>query len=428
MQILRIIKSFFCGSFYCAVALTAASSAAFAVTSTEVLPKGVRALGLVYVEAPRIDSTFNNNGNQESLARTVNRSVTMDDIQSAEPRLKTLRSILNSVSPENYGDKVVLSNLYSDVKVRERRYVTGLLYGISKNVSAGVIVPYIVREVQADFRVDTTNNAKAIENEIGNATPQVAAALDEIDQMKFDAAFYEERLFRANGYKPLAPYRATGLGDVQAEARVKYFESERLNLGFRSTLTLPTATHKADITNLLDRDFGDSTYAIRLGSLHSLSIFPDHFYFQSGIFGTYRAPTQQTLAVARTSADNLPNLNDPYQIESVDKKLGAQLDTDAGFNLDLWRGELSLFSSYLFSWKAEDEYKGNRGLDYGRIGSNTRVISHTVESGVEFSSVPLYLAKKSPVPGKLTFTWSQPVGGQNGTYSPYGRVDAILFF
>ncbi len=402
---------------------------AWAIMSTEVLPKGVRALGLVYANAPKVDSNLNSNGSLESLARPLNRSVTMNDLELAEPRLKTLRKILNAYSPEMaMGENVVLSNLYSDISVNEKRYVTGLLWGITPYFSAGVIVPYIDRQMTASFSANTVNNAARIREMVGALTPQVSDALTQIEDMKFDTSFYEQKLFTENGYQVPKSFRTKGLGDMELEARAKYFEGDLFNFGLRGNVKLPTAAHKADITNLIDRDFGDRTISVRVGSVHTLKLVRDRFSFQSGIFGTWRKPTKQTMAIPRQPSDALANLNDPYQVEEIRKELGPQLDLDAGFNLDFYRGAVSLFSSYVYSIKKADVYSGKRQLDYARLGAGTKSESQALESGLELSSVPLFLAKKWPLPAKLVATWVQPVGGKNNLFARYGRLDAILFF
>lgn len=401
----------------------------YAIMSTEVLPSGVRALAFVFANAPRVDSTLDPAGRLQSLAQPLNRSVTLDDLEAAEPRLKVLRKVLNGYAPElNLGEKVLVSNFYSDVRVEEKRYVLGLLWGITPSISAGFILPYIDRSIVASFHSETTNNASEIRDIIGAATPQVADALQQIESMKFDTAFYEQKLFAENGYRFPRNHRVKGLGDLEIEARAKYFEGEVLNLGLRANIKLPTASHKADISNLLDRDFGDRTVAVRLGSVHTLKLVPNRLSFQSGVFGTWRAPNRQTVAVPRNPGDALANLNDPYQVEELDRQLGAQLDVDAGFNLDFFRGTVSLFSSYVYTVKSKDKYQGRRELDYKRLASGTDSESQVIESGVELSSVPLFLAKSWPVPAKLMATWVQPVGGKNSLNARYGRLDAILFF
>lgn len=389
----------------------------------------MRALALVYANAPKVDSNLNSIGHMESLARPLSRSVTLSDLESAEPRLKTLRKVLNGYSPElALGDKVLVSNLFSEISVTEKRYVTGLLWGITPYVSTGVIVPYIDRQMHASFGSQTQNNSGRIRDLVGAATPQVADALRQLEDMKFDTAFYEQKVFRDNGYQVPKSFRAKGLGDIELEARAKYFEDDSWNFGLRGNIKLPTAGHKADITNLLDRDFGDRTVAVRVGSVHTLKVVRDRLSLQSGIFGTWRKPTKQKLAVPRAPSDALANLNDPYQIDEVRKELGPQLDVDAGLNLDFFRGGISLFSSYVYSLKKADVYSGSRELDYARLGANTKSRSQALESGIELSSVPLFLANKWPLPAKLVATWVQPLGGKNNLYAQYGRLDAILFF
>lgn len=402
---------------------------AAAVMSTEILPVGVRALALVYANAPLVDSSLDSAGRVQSLAHPLNRSVTLDDLEAAEPRLKVLRKVLNAYAPGmNLGENVLVSNFYSDVRVEEKRYVLGLLWGITPYLSAGFILPYIDREMAASFHSETVNNARHIRDIVGVATPQVADALQQIEDMRFDTSFYEQKLFAENGYKFPRSHRVKGLGDLELEARAKYFEGDLVNLGLRGNLKLPTASHKADISNLLDRDFGDRTVAVRLGSVHTVKLISNRLNFQSGVFGTWRAPNKLTVGVPRSPQDALANLNDPYQVEEVERQLGAQLDVDAGFNLDFYRGAVSVFSSYVYTAKEMDRYEGRRSLDYGRLSAGTDSESHVIESGVELSSVPLFLAKTWPVPAKLMLSWVQPIGGRNSLNAKYGRLDAILFF
>ncbi len=408
--------------------LCLSSLEAWAISSTETLPKGVRALAFVYANAPDVNASFTPSGTVESLSRPLNRSVTMDDLESSEPRLKTLRKALNDLSPQLLGEQIVVSNLYSDVRVNEKRYVTGLMWGFSDTFMAGAIVPYIKRNVAATFEARTVNNAATLRTHLGPGMPEIADALEQIHNYQFDTSFYEQKIFRDNGYQPPRSYEVSGTGDVELEARWKYLQRSWGALGARMTVKTPTASHKADITNPLDRDFGERTWGAKVASVHTVQLVPYRLQLQSGLAGTWRAPVTQTLAVARSPEQTLPNLNDPEQVEAVKKELGSQIDADAGLNLELFRGAMSVFSSYQWTWKEADRYSGSRKLDYERLSKNTKIRGQTWEAGAELSSVGHFLRGKFPLPAKLVASYVQPISGKNSLYASYGRMDAILFF
>ncbi|MEO5668107.1 MAG: hypothetical protein ABIR96_08610, partial [Bdellovibrionota bacterium] len=58
---------------------------AHAIVTTDVLPKGVRAGAFVWGRSGSVTNSFDSSGNLQSLARPLNRSVTLEDIAKSEP-------------------------------------------------------------------------------------------------------------------------------------------------------------------------------------------------------------------------------------------------------------------------------------------------------------------------------------------------------
>ena len=409
----------------CALALP---FSARALDTADVLPPGVRAFSLVYVQAPSVENSFNGEGNLESLVRPLNRTLKIQDLAQSDARLQSLRKVLNDFDPsQQLGEKILATNLYSDLKMNEKRYVAALFWGLSAQVSLGVIVPYIERSVTTNFHADTVFNGQAIK-QLAPGSPVFVDAIDKLEKMKFDTKFYEDKIFVANGYSPPSDFTAKGLGDTDIETRVNYFDTGKLGLGFRGTLRLPTANHQVDLHNLYDRDFGDNAFSVRMASINSWRLSPEKFGLHSTMAATWYAPASQTLVVPRSTDSFLPNAGDPYQIEKVGKKMGLQLEAAIGANLDFYHSIISLFSSYVYIAKQKDNYSGSRDLDYGRLSQGTDSISHALEGGLELSSISLYLRHQWPVPAKVIAKYVQPIGGRNTLFTRYGRLDAVLFF
>lgn len=400
---------------------------AHAITSTDSLPQGVRALAIVYGSTlGGVDSSLNREGNLESLVRPLNRSITLEDLAKQDPRLKQLQNVLNSFGP-SLGDTLLFANLYSDAQVNESHTVAALFWGLTNKISVGLIVPKIKRTTQIDFRADVSNGSAPLRTLLGN-TPQLAPGLQQLQDTAIDTATFEKAIFTSKGYSAPRSFEVEGLGDIEAEFRALYFESKKLDLAMRFTLRLPTASHEADLRNLFDRPFGDQSYGLRLGSLHSLKLIPDVLTFQSALFGMIHVPSRVTIAAPLDPSQDIADLNDPNQIEEVSRTLGAQVDLDTGLELTLLQGILTVTGSYQYMGKMQDSMMGSRGLDYQRLVKNTEGTAHSVEAGIQFSSVPLFTAKKAPIPGKIALLYHQTLAGQNVAYANSGRVDAVLFF
>lgn len=408
-------------------ALVFVSGTAQAIVTSDVLPKGVRAGAFVWGRSNNVNASFDKTGELVSMAAPLNRSVTLDDLAEVEPRLKTLEKVLNGMSAEQLGTSLFMSNFYSNIKVMEQRFVTGLLWGITDRVSLGFIVPLVHRRTQVSFDTQVVNNAQAIQARLGHI-PKVKEGLQEFIDANINHDTFVQELFLSKGYQAPASHEFKALGDIELESRYRYYQSEKLSLAVRGTVKLPTASHKADISNLTDKDVGEGVVAFKLGAIQSLSLLPYRLSVHGGVFGTYRMPGDRIVALPSDPQEPLANLNDPNQIENVRKYLGPSVNTDVGVMLDFWKGAVSLMGSYQYLLRAPDRYVGSRGLDYKRLEVGTGGHEHGVEFSFELSSVPLFLDQKALAPAKLSFSWYQPLAGKNMIYAPYGRVDVVLLF
>jgi len=407
--------------------LVAVSSLSHAIVTSDVLPKGVRAGAFVWGRAGSVKSSFDEGGSLQSLARPLNRSVTIDDLAESAPDVKTLENILNNLGPQGLGEQLFLTNLYSEVEVSEQRFVTGLLWGITDRLSLGVIVPIVTRHTDVSFDADITNNAKQLQNKLGHI-PQIREGLQEFIDADIDEKLFISTIFKDRGYIAPTMHEFTAVGDIELESRYRYYKGESLNMALRGGVKLPTANHETDIRNLFDREIGEGVYSMKLGAVQSYTLIPYRLSLHSAVFGTYRFAGTKKVALPREAAEPLADLNDPYQIENVEKQLGASMNSDLGIMLDFWKGGVSFMTSLQSLVKASDRYTGQRDLDYSRLNANTAGYEHGLEFSLEVSSVQLFLDKKALAPAKLSFSWYQPFAGKNMIYAPYGRVDVVLLF
>jgi hypothetical protein len=402
------------------------ATSAFAYVGTDPLPKGVRAGAFVYGFGKGIDSTLNSEGRLESLVQPLNRSVSVQDIAAEEPKLQQLIKILDSFEA-GLGDKLLQADLFSDIDIREERFVTGFLWGVTDRFSLGAIVPIVKRRIDVDFHASVVNNAEAIAKRFGHI-PQVAEGLEEVRKAQIDTARFSDAIFAGSGYETPGTIENSGLGDLELESRYTYYSDRWLGLALRGRVQVPTSTHRPDLRQLVDRELAEGNWALKAATIHEVKFVPGLLSWSSSLWGTWRAPTTRTMAFARSTDQNLPDLNDPYQIETLQRQYGPQLDLDTGLQLSLFNGVFNFMGSYQYTLRGSDKLFGKRDLDYARWTANTESETHGVEFIAEFSTIPLYFSKTWPLPSKVSFTWYQPFKGRNSIYTPYGRIDVVVLF
>jgi hypothetical protein len=213
------------------LALPCFSLNSIALVTADVLPKGVRAGAFVWGQGV-VSHSFDENGNRSSLVSPLNRTITLDDIAEAEPQVKTLERVLNGMNAEQLGSHLLMSNMYSDLKVTEQRYVTGLLWGITERFSLGLLVPVVKRSSEASFRIDNTDNAQAVLNRLGNI-PQLREGVEEFIAAGVNENLYVQEIFTANGYSVPESSSFSSLGDIEIESRYRFFTSKLFDTGMR---------------------------------------------------------------------------------------------------------------------------------------------------------------------------------------------------
>ncbi len=427
MQYLGTIRGMARTCFGVCLALTCVTPA-FAITSADTLPKGVRAGAFVFGSAEGVREGFNETGRLEGLTHDFNKSITLDELAVFEPKLKTLKKFLNDLSPNQLGESLLVADLYADVDVNERRYVGAVLWGITNSLSIGVQVPFVKRDTNAEFKVKTINNAEKIKQIVGSV-PQINEGLAQLAETSIDTELFNKEIFTKNGYEVPRDFSSGGIGDIELETRYGYFKSKYLSLSLRGALKAPTASHTPNISNILDRPMGEGTYSYRVGTYHDLRLIPSILSFNTSVNLSFKKSFIQKTALPKTKEQALPDLNDPSQIRDIRYHKPFVLNVDAGLMLDVYKGVVSFSGSYIYSANGPLRISGDLdGVYSNRLTLNTESQSQALEFGVELSSIPLFLAGKMPLPGKFTLTWSQPIGGRNTLFTPYGRMDVVLLF
>ncbi|MEO5667628.1 MAG: hypothetical protein ABIR96_06195 [Bdellovibrionota bacterium] len=399
---------------------------ASAYSSPEPLPQGVRALAYVYGFASGINTRLNGDGLLEDLAKPLNRSVSIAEMAEAEPDLLKLQNVLANLDPL-WADQVLSINLYAHASVFESQKVSGFLYGVTDRLAIGVIVPFIKRDIDFGFRADVVNNAKAIATSVGDI-PELQKGLKKLSETRIDTQTFNQAIFLNRGYKAPESHHVEAWGDAEIETRYSYYFDNRWGLGLRGGFRAPTSSYKIDIRNVLDQDLTEDVWALKLSHLSEYQIRPHSLSWSTTIGGIVRLPKTQERAYARSASDPLPDLTDPYQIESVRKLIGPELNMDSGLQWSLAQGWVSLMGSAFYSVKAKDRIYGHRDLDYLRETAGTAAQTQGLELAVQVSSISSFRRNSFPLPFNVTVAYVNPMRGHDSIYAPYWRLDSVILF
>ncbi len=402
------------------------SHVGFAQESASVLPKNISRARVVGVQTSGITHSYNENGERALLMNSLNRSVTTQDLAAKNKDIETLYKSLNTYEP-GLGDALYKADMHGEANLRVRQMVPAYEYGVTEKLTIGFKVPVVSLKMDARFYTNVTNQAPQIVQ--SQTLPAVDDGLKKFSQEAPNADFYGNEIFTKNGYKIPSSYQTTGLGDIEAGAKFKYFQNDYFALAVLGGFRAPTTTHVADPSNVLDKSTGDKQWDFAVQSFHDLNI-TNAWTIGSAVRYTVQLPNTQTMSVKRSgSSDPLPNLNDPDIRGPVRRDLGDTIESEVSTTYGFFSNAVKLSTTYSVDWKDKDTYTGSiSGLDYAGLEKNTSGIAHRAEVGLGYSTIPAFRAKRFAVPLELKIAYNHMLMGVNRPDSHYGRFDFIVYF
>ena len=415
----------------------------------DVLPKGVfRALQSGQFYAP-IDRRFDPDGNVEDVAADFNAALNSNvfpALAPLDPFVPGLPSIGDSIVSFKYDLQ------YMDIDLH---------YGLTDRVTVGVQIPYrwIKNRVKARVNSAPGSSANVGKNPcfgvagcpFGAATPLVPTSLGGVRLSTEDVQGLLGPGLDINadgrvdipgfGYKRFQTYSGNGLGNIGAGFRYQYLRTEDWRLALTSGVRFPTA-RLDDEDNLTDAAFGLGGYNIffhfnndyilsNLWTRHTPSeaiktgeLAPTGTLVVNGTFRyELRIPYKQTMRI--TSDPNNPISRNK---ERVDRDIGDGFEYEGSLKYTLFKG-VSFSALYKFGFKLKDRVSGNKGFNYESQERETPATEHIAITGLTYSTVPLYLGKKFPVPMTISFNYrNRFLGSNNLQKAQYYNLVISVFF
>ncbi len=404
---------------------------ALARESARVLPAGIYRARLVGVVTSDVSETFNEKGQSQSLAYSLNRSLTVNDLSAnADPvtgqKLQTLITSLNTLDP-GLGTKLANSavNLYSDLSVQQQISLFALEKGFTDRLSLGIRAPIIRRSVRNRFSVDPNQTAAAISGVVGEISADVQAGLGNLAAL--DTASFENSLFTAKGYQSPRDFEKTQLGDVEFGGKYNFYRTDELYSSVLLGVGAPTGA-KAELANPFDKGNSKEAWCYAVQLLQE--VYPTKgLTFGGAAKMGYSLKDKRDRAVPKNESDSLPSLlPQDGKVQNVTRQRGRQFESELSAHYKFGGDKFGVWSAYQYSSKATDRYTGPGNLYYLGLEKNSDWSLQAGEVGLEFSTIPLFRKGSFKVPLEVSLLYNHALEGKNTPRASYTRMDLMVYF
>ncbi len=407
--------------------------------STQTLPKSISRFRTITIFTENIDKRFNADGNTTGLAAEMNRTLTAGRViqegikaKPNEPKvqeLQTLYNALNNADPgQNLGDKLFQVQIDAKSSVRSKAFAVGYEFGITDEWSVGFAVPMYSFNVKADVTATVVSQAPQLQADPFIKNANLAPKLAEFDANKaLIESYVIDGIFTSKGYEKPRDFQMESVGEVEIGIKKAFVRSAHHGLSHQVGFRLPTASHAKNYRNPFDPGAGDGQFDI--SNTTAYDYFPDDgIRFGTALKTTFQLPDQEYRPLLRVGESGLPNLNDPYIWENVNRNLGDSLETEISANYSFWKKRFTISTLYLYLLKDQDTYTGSKGLDYGSLQKNTAKSQHQYELAINFATIEDVLRGRSKFPIDTRLAYTNTFSGRNSIKTALYRFDLNFFF
>lgn len=393
-----------------------------------VLPKGTWRFWLDGIFYLPITKRFNKNGDTEDVAKDFN--TTIDS---------SLLPLLGAFGPgANVGSTV--TSFKWDIKVVTFQPA----YGVTDKLTVGMNIPYWWIKNRVNFRLDTTNATVFKNPGFACGAPLCPAGTpgnqpvttQDIQDALGPGLTIGGVLIPGTGFgiKPIQTFEKNGFGDIEAGGRYQYFQSDTWRLAFTGGVRFPTG-QVDDPDNLVDRGLGTGAYALlfRFGQ--------DFVHQKPGIAAQLGVPEPGSFTVNTTFRYDLflPDTH-PLRVCSihepicgtkatVHRKYGDIVEAEISGNIGLPLTGLFFTPLYKYGHAFKDHHTGSPGPDYGALNTETDFDEHIYKVGLTYSTIPMFLENRFPLPLLATITYRDRFAGNNNLFkSQFIEFTIAAFF
>jgi Putative MetA-pathway of phenol degradation len=403
--------------FWLALCFSAVASADDAL----VLPKGRIRVGLEHLFFLPTDERWGPSGEAEELAGAF-------DDRALDSSIFPTLTALNPLVP---GGRASIGDSTVHFEYQYNILSVTAAYGVTDRLTLGVDLPYYWVHNDVDVSVNAGPGSSAnvgLRTGAGPgpcALPVAVLPLTCPNTRRFTTEDVQQILgpglpgIPGFGFKRVKDFSADGLGDITLGLKYQYLRTEAWRLAATAGIRFPTG-RRDDPDNLADIYWSTGAYTL-LVRLH-------HDYLLSHLWNTrtLAASGPQSLRPgdlllnctlrydgvlpdAATIRTGEPNALPTFRAR-VDRDLGDKFEVEVEARYALWTG-FTLSGLYKYGRKLEDRISGPPGFPNHLAEMDTDATEHLYIVRVNYSTLPLYRARRFPIPLHMFLSYRDRFAG-----------------
>jgi hypothetical protein len=369
-----------------------------------VLPRGVFRVSVEASFSFPVTERFTSSGRTEALATDFNRelnSTVFSDLRLVEAAFRL------PADSATFGRSVV--DFTRHIQISTVRAA----YGLTDRLSLGVHVPYWTQENQVNATLDTRTATVGFNPAVPGGIAPLGVPGTRPPTTE-DIQAFVERL----GFQRVEDWSDASFGDSFAGGKYQYYRSEHWRLAATGRVRFPTGRWD-DPNNLVDFPTGFDAWGLGLelhqdvvwqrpGLTRWLGVLTTGEFFLTTTF-RYGAilPDDKPFRVCSIHQPICPNF-DPH----VRRDVGDIVEAEIAGTVGLLPG-LTLTPRYTYTHKFQDQFRGDRGFNYGQLKAETDGDLHTLDLRLAYSTALLFAAQRFPVPLSVSVRYVDRLAGTN---------------
>lgn len=302
-------------------------------------------------------------------------------------------------------------------------------YGITDRFTVGLNIPYWWLKNNVTFNLNTTGANLGKNPALACGSPlcpffvpgTVPVTTQDVQNVLGPGLQIGPAFIPGLGIKPIKTWEHQGIGDIEAGGRYQLYNSEKWRTAFTGGARFPTGAID-DPDNLVDRGTGTGAYALlfrlhqdfvrqKPGPTAQLGIpEPGSFTINGTIRYDLILPDQKNLRVCDIHQPICPTK------ATVDRDLGDIVEAEISANVGLPVKGLFFSPLYKYGHGFKDHHTGSPGPDYGALADESDYNEHIYKVSLGYSTIPLFLENKFPLPLIANVTFRNRFAGDNNLY------------
>jgi hypothetical protein len=394
--------------------------------SAQVMPKGVVSVILEGKQYFPVEKKFDKHGNKEDIAVDYNanlNSTVFHDLQYLEEG-----SPIPLPFPKLPPGSASIGNSVVSFELGGSELISLLQYGLTDRLTLGVRIPLYWRKNEVKATLDASKATVGKNAALNTLTPLtvpgtvrlttqdaqnlIGRGLDINGDGKIDISGF--------GFKPVKSWSDYGVSDIEVGGRYQYLRTDKWQLAFTGGVRFPTG-EVDDPDNLTDIKLGDGAYALLFQSQNDFDGIKN-LLLNATVRYELVLPHKERLRVPDRVHQPL-TLNE----ENVDRNIGDKFEIEISGIYDLFYG-FSLSLLYKYGYKFKDHVSGNRGFNYESLEDETDAQEHIGVASLCYTTIPLYQAKKFPLPMSASVSYRDRFAGVNRENAQYISLAFAIYF